>query len=310
MLDSRFDRRGEGLQLVGRRRAFGEQQSFDCQRHPIGDVVIGAGSVQFSGDLRRSQFRATAEAFLGEQSSPQNQQRRHRRGASGPGHQQANHDRPRQSHQHQDHEDHHGTVWSRIRGCRNEVVVRLTGQRGGGRAGGNGGGWRDRDRGRRCHGGGHRCRSRFVLLRFDTGVATIRSPAPGSGFEHQPAESVEPHLGPRVGVLATHRVRALTVALSGSESDGDARGESDGPRHGGEGGGELFAIARTAFEEVEVGVVALERRHIQRVGEVVAEERLQIDGRLIPGGRSRGDVAGDVSKSAHLVVVGVVQISR
>ena len=75
--------------------------------------------------------------------------------------------------------------------------------------------------------------------------------AAGRGLERHPAVLAEVHLGPGVGVAAEHLEGAGVggVLVAPREADGHPGRDAEAPGHGGEGAGELLAVADPVVEE-------------------------------------------------------------
>ena len=120
----------EFVEILRRRRPFGEEKFLDGSGEPSGDVgvdtiigLIDRRRVQTSGDLGGGEISAARETLFGEQTTPQHEHVRSGVTSRDTRDDPAHHDGPRERHQNQGDEDHRRTAGSRIRGTRRSVDV-------------------------------------------------------------------------------------------------------------------------------------------------------------------------------------------
>ena len=96
----------------------------------------------------------------------------------------------------------------------------------------------------------------------------VRRPSARRRLERHPADAVEPHLGPGMGVGVADVVEAGRVAVALGEADGDAARKADLAGQDGEGGRELLAEpGPRPGQEVDERVLRLVGRDVEAVGE-------------------------------------------
>ena len=85
------------------------------------------------------------------------------------------------------------------------------------------------------------------------------------------------------------------VLVAPRVADGHPGRDAEAAGHGGEGAGELLAVADAVVEEGVDGALALTGGHVGAVGEaaVLPEEGLQGQGLLVVRGGARGGLPGD-----------------